>query len=259
MPKLKLNDTVNKIEAISPEVKNFTQKQSLDGQFNLLHHHTKFHPIQLKTCVRKWSEQVLLYADLVTPKDTDSGILWLKPTGPISKAGMKNVVEKLVYHVQHWSFCNTRCIAGWPDRQRPDNTTDYRDLYGTHMDPKSLNKLMYGSMYGCLFLTMVTIESQLCIIFKQFAFAPDGHHPCQMLMIPPQAVLLHTAFVLAITLRCLDHTSIPALFITLLPFDTTSSDLDPGSSLQQGGKKNLYGLISLQGFELIIMKSGTEN
>ena len=82
-----------------------TQKKYQDVQLELFHHQHKFHPDQVKSVWKKLSQQVLLCADLVTPRQGQGQ--WKQNTmvevnGTNKHAGIlwTNLVEHFVNNVQ---------------------------------------------------------------------------------------------------------------------------------------------------------------
>ena len=127
-PVLKFVDTVCKTVVISLVSLHFTQKKFQDVQLELLQDHIKFHPDKIKSVERIWSQEVLLSADLVTPRQGQGQWKWY------------NMVEVIGVH-KHGRYeqicveqfaCNVQCflpqkMPAWTAVQ--PNTNYYIDLY----------------------------------------------------------------------------------------------------------------------------------
>ena len=86
---------VSKTSVISFVSLNLTQKYNQNVQLKLFQLHIKFHPNQLKSLQRKWSQQVLPCADLVTLGNVSESATELqKSMAPISMTGLKKFGHK---------------------------------------------------------------------------------------------------------------------------------------------------------------------
>ena len=104
----------------------------------------KFIPLIWKVC-NKWSQQVLLHTDLVTPSQAQGHRKWYKIVEVNSAFKLKVWIRwKSLYVMSNPKvFFHATLQDGPTDRQWPANQPDEHnsiDLYFTHIDQKSAHK-----------------------------------------------------------------------------------------------------------------------